>query len=118
MKRALALLVLVLACLHEFAWLAVPYEFQGDVRAITQWPLVTCLCIVCALAMWDRFVTACCLAVGLMSSTTAICSAAWLVAPWPIEPGAEQCSTHWGVPLLLVSGLAALLVIISGKSDG
>lgn len=117
MRRNAALAVLLAGCLHEFVWQAFPWQLQGDVRSITQWFLILALCVALGGAAKDRFVWGCCTAVALMSSTTAACTVAWLSAPWPIEPGTEQCSAHWGVPMLLVSGLAAVAVIAWGGRE-
>lgn len=111
MNKAIAVLLLLTACSHEFVWQAWPFEVQGDVRAVTQWPLIAVLCFLVAFLARDRIVTAACAAVALMSFTTAGCALAWLISPWPVGPEQEQCSAHWGVPMLLVSGLAACLVI-------
>ena len=107
----MAVALLAFAVTHEFGWLYWPAELQGDVRSVTQWPLVACLCALLALVARSRDVTAACVAVAVMSSTTAACSAVWIYAPWPVQPGQEQCSAHWGVPVLLVSVLAACLVL-------
>lgn len=105
------LLLLLLACAHEFVWQDWPAGVQGDVRNITQQGPVWLLCWVFARLAARRFVTAVCAAVAVMSTTTAACSLAWLINPWPVMPGADQCTRRWGVPMLLLSGFAALLAL-------
>lgn len=110
--RAIAALLLLSACAHEFVWQAWPPGTQGDVRNITQWPVVASLALCVAALARDRLVTAACAAVALMSATTAACSLWWLISPWPDMPGEDQCSVRWGVPMLLVSGIAAVFVLL------
>lgn len=110
--RTLAALVLAVASVHEFAWQAVPAGMQGDVRAVTQWPVVALLCLAVALSQRDRFVTAVAVCVAFMSATTAVCSAAWLAHPWPATLGEDQCSARWGVPMVLVSALCAAIALM------
>lgn len=109
--RSMAALLLIAAALHEFAWQAWPADLQGDVRAVTQWPLIASLCLCVAVLARCREVTAACLAVSIMSLTTSACSLVWMVSPWPVLPGADQCSERWGLPMLLVSGIAAALAL-------
>lgn len=103
------LFLLVFACIHEFSWQALPWELQGYWRNVTQWALIFWLCGCYARSARELFASAVCVMVALMSSTTAICSAAWLVHPWPRTEGGTQCSQWLGWPVLLVSvGLAVL----------
>lgn len=111
MMNRLAAVVLAAACIHEFAWQMVTPDLQGDLRAVTQWPLVASLCLGFAVAARDRFAIAAAVAVGIMSLTTAACSLAWLVHPFEVLPGEDQCSRHWGLPMLLVSALAACAAV-------
>lgn len=108
----------VLACVHEFIWQWFPEDIQGDIRAITQWPLLAALCLLVTICARHRFIGAACIAIVVMSSTTALCSIAWLYAPWVLESWEQQCSERWGVPMLLLSGLAAILVLyVCNTSD-
>lgn len=105
-----ALAVLLAACVHEFAWQLFDIERQGDIRAVTQWPLILTLCIALG-RRGDRFSQAVASTVGIMSLTTAACSLAWLLGPFEVQPGEDQCSRHWGIPMLLVSALAACVAV-------
>lgn len=108
--RTFALILLAVACVHEFAWQLAPAGSQGAVRYVTAWPLVCVVLLGLHLYMRDRFLSAVCMAVALMTSTTAGCSAYWLATKFVLQPGQEQCSKSWGVPMLLVSAAAALAV--------
>lgn len=110
--RRYACLVLLLFCVHEFTWQAWPdgLGLQGNWRAITQWPLVCVLLLGLHLLARHRFLSAVCAAGAVMSFTTAGCAAWWFAARWAIVPGVEHCSKQAGVPLLLVSCVAALAV--------
>lgn len=107
-----ALAVLVAACVNEFAWWHVARGTgeQGAIRYVTQWQLVCLVLLGLHLAFRDRFLSAVCVAVAVMSSTTAGCSAYWLATRFVLLSGEEQCSKEWGVPMLLVSAVAALAV--------
>lgn len=107
MNRLLALLILAVGCINEFSWQAFAPDLQGDVRAATEGLLVIALCLVINAVSRDRFVAAVALAVGIMSLSTAMCSLAWLFHPFETLPGEDQCSKQVGIPLLLVSALAA-----------
>jgi hypothetical protein len=109
--RSVALVLLVFACIHEFAWQLFPagVGIHGNVRNVTLWPLICSACITIAVLARDRFATAVCVAVAMMTSTTALCSAWWLASPFDTGPGKWQCSTQLGQPIFLVSIIAALL---------
>lgn len=110
--RTYAVWLLAAACANEFAWwlAARGTGEQGAIRYVTTWAL-TCACVLgLHLAFRDRFLSAVCAAVAVMSSTTAGCSAYWLATHFVLQPGRDQCSKEWGVPMLLVSAAVALAV--------
>lgn len=110
--RAYAVALLMVAAVHEFSWLLLPsgLGLQGNWRAVTQWPLI-CACLLgLHLMARDRFLSAVCAAVAVMSSTTAGCAGWWLLARFEIVPGIDQCSRQLHFPLLLLSCIAALAV--------
>lgn len=104
-----ALLLLLAAVIHEFAWQAFPIHLQGDIRYVTLWPLI-CSALWMLHMVRDRFLSAVCAAVAVMTSTTAGCSAWWLMTRFVVEPGQEQCSKQWGLPMALLSAAAACAV--------
>lgn len=102
------LLILLAGCVHEFAWQLAAQELQGAVRDVTQWWLVLALCWSVHCFARERFLSAVCAVVAVMSSTTALCAAWWLSVRFEIVAGADGCSTQWGFPMLMLSALAAL----------
>jgi len=106
----LGLLILAAACVHEFAWQLFPAGTQGAARDVSQWWLILSLCWASHCLARERFLSAVCAAVGVMSSTTAGCSAWWFAARFQIVVGMDGCSKQWGVPMLLISAVAALAV--------
>lgn len=102
--------VLVAACAHEFAWQMMPIGTQGATRDVTQWALICSLCWAVHRLARQRFASAVCAAVAVMSSTTAGCAGWWLGARFAIVPGQDGCSAQWGVPMLMISAIAALAV--------
>lgn len=110
--QAYAVLLLAVLCLHEFSWQLLPagLGLQGNWRAITQWPLICVLLLGLHRLARHRFLSAVCAAGAVMSFTTAGCAAWWFMARWELVPGVEHCSARAGVPLLLVSCVAALAV--------
>lgn len=106
----LGLLILAAACVHEFAWQFFPAGTQGAARDVTQWWLILALCWTAHCLARDRFLSAVCAAVAVMSSTTAGCASWWFLARFAIVAGQDGCSKEWGFPMLMLSALAALAV--------
>ena len=104
------LLILLAACVHEFGWQLMPAGARGAARDVTQWWLILSLCWAVHCFARERFLSAVCAAVAVMSSTTALCAAWWLAARFEIAAGADGCSTQWGFPMLMLSSLAASAV--------
>lgn len=111
MNRTLALLILVVGSVNEFAWQIFPVDQQGDVRAVTEGLLVLSLCLAFYAVSTDRFVAAVAISVGIMSTSTSICSLAWLLHPFETLAGEDQCSKQVGIPLLLVSALVVCVAL-------
>lgn len=102
---AYSLILLALACVHEFAWQLAPAGFGRDVRDLTQWALICGLCLGLHLIVRHRLLSSVCAAIAVMSSTTAGCAAWWLM-----DHAVHQCSKTYGAPLMLLSAFAALAV--------
>lgn len=100
-----ALCLLGIACVHEFAWQLVPADWgiQRDVRDVTQWALICALCWCLHALALHRAISAVCAAVAVMSSTTALCALWWL-----FDRTVYQCSATYQAPLMLLSAFAAL----------
>ncbi len=110
--RGVAVLLLAIGCIHEFAWQLLPagLGLQGNFRNVTQWALFCALFLVVHVLARNRFMSAVCVALTVMSSTTAACSLWWFFARFEWVPGREQCSKAMSFPLLMLSASAALLV--------
>lgn len=119
LKRAdtFGAVLLAAACVHEFSWQLLPWEYQGPWRAVTQWPVIAWACFCAVRPERSRLLAAAGLATAMMSSTTAICSAAWLAHPWQLNPGQSQCSQWLGWPVLLLSALIALLALLRWRDE-
>ena len=104
----LALTIILLGVVHETLWQFWPDDLQGDIEAITRWPLIVSICVALASSWRSHNITAACVCVSIMSSTTALCSAWYLIDPWVPIPEQEQCSAHWGPLSMLLSVACAL----------
>lgn len=117
MPNALGAVLLALSCVHEFSWQLLPWEYQGQWRAVTQFPLIGWACYCVARPERSRVLSAAALATFLMSSTTGLCSAAWLIHPWTLQAGQWQCSQWLGWPINLLSALVALLALVRWRDE-
>jgi hypothetical protein len=109
---AYPLILLCLACIHEFAWQFAAAGYQRDMRDLTQWGLILALCIGLHVIVRHRLLSAVCAAIAIMSSTTAACAAWWLM-----DSTIHQCSMTYGAPTMLLSAFAALAVFWGLRDD-
>lgn len=116
--KHLGLSLLLMAAVHEFAWMLFPGELQGDVRNVTQWGVIASLCWVLHVLARSRWISSVCAAVAVMSTTTAGCSALWLAVRFETFLGEEQCSRVMSLPLSMLSAVAALAVFWAYKGEG
>lgn len=100
---------------HSLSWQALPAGMQGTWLNVSQWVLVcglVHLAWACALAQRPlcsadaRTVAAAEAMVLVDNAVGALCSAAWLIDPWVVEPGQDQCSKRWGLPVTLITAAA------------
>lgn len=108
--------VLLVAGLAQHAWKHVPPDTQADVWNASQALLVLVLLSLLANAYRSGWVWAVAALAGVWQLLTAGCSLLWLAAPWPVVPGAEQCSARFGLPLGAV-GLWLLMLLAAAISQ-
>lgn len=108
-----ALAIVAAGAFHDLSWQLVDYEIQGNWRALTQWFPLLALALVAARGWRDRFVSAACMAVAVMGSTTTMCSAAWLAVRW--DPHVWSCSREFSNAMVLLSALAACVALTYWK---
>lgn len=114
--KLIAVALVLFGLLHESAWTHVPAEWQmqRDVRDVTQWGLILVMAWFIHLLARHRAVSAACAALAVMSSTTALCAAAWM-----LDNTIRACSTTLQAPLILLSLAAGCAVFyFMGAPDG
>lgn len=89
-------------------------EWAADVWNASQATLTLLLLGMVALAYpgWPRVV---CALLGVWQALAAGCSIAWIVKPWPVQPGQSQCSAALDMPITAVG--AWLLVVLALRLD-
>lgn len=108
-----ALAIIAAGAFHDLSWQLLDYELQGNWRAMTQaFPLIA-LSVTAAKGWRNRFISAACMAVAVMGSTTTLCSAAWFVGRW--NPQAWSCSSEFSNAMVLLSALLACLALTYWK---
>ena len=114
---------------HSLSWQAWPAGMQGTWLNVSQWVLVwglANLAWACASAQRPLgradacTVGAAACMVLVDNAVGALCSAAWLIDPWIVEPGQDQCSKRWGLPVTLITAavyaaVAAYVAKTSGR---
>lgn len=111
--RSVAMTLLLVGGLAQFAWRHVDPEAQADVWNASQALLVLLLLALTVNAYRSAWVTAAAALLGCWQMLTAGCSMAWLWKPWTVHPGQEQCSAALNVPLGAV-GAWLLLLLAAG----
>ena len=108
--------VLLVGGVAQYAWQHAPVDAQADVWNASQALLVLLLLALVANAYRSGWVWAAAGLAGAWQLLTVGCSLLWLAAPWPVLPGAEQCSARLDVPLGAV-GLWLLLLLAAAMSQ-
>lgn len=117
-SRALALLLLVVGCAAAYGWQFVPPERAAIVWNMTGALYRVFLLALVALTLRSRTIAAVALLLAAFDLMVAGCSGLYMLAPWPILPGDERCSTRFNLPLGLVGSVIALVLaanIVRGK---
>jgi hypothetical protein len=108
-----ALLIVFAGAFHDLSWQLVDYDQQGNWRAMTQFMPLLALAIVAARGWRDRFISAACMAVAVMGSTTTLCSAAWFAIRW--DPQSWSCSREFSNSMVLLSAMLACVALTYWK---
>ena len=112
----LALAIIASGVIHDLSWQLIDYELQGNWRALTQWLPIAVLAMTAARGWRDRFISAACMSVAIMGSTTTLCSAAWFVARWDAQ--SWSCSREFSNGMVLLSALLACVALAYWRHDG
>lgn len=106
----LALGLLAVGVVAQFAWRIAPDEHAGRAWNISQALLMLTLLSAVASAWWQTPVRYVCALLAGWQIMTAGCSIATITRLRTIEPGQAQCSALLDLPLGAISGLLALML--------
>jgi hypothetical protein len=111
--KATALALLVIGCAAAYGWQFVPAQYVGAAWYISQslWQVVLLALLACVYR--SRAVVLVCALLAVFSLMVAGCEAAFLVKPWPMNPGDELCSARLNYPLGLLGAVIALGLVLS-----
>lgn len=111
--KATALAMLIAGCIASYGWQFLPPHFAGAAWYITQslWQVLL-LALLAAIYRSAAVVLVCAL-LSVFSLMVAGCEAAFLVNPWPMNPGDELCSARLNYPLGLLGAVIALGLVLS-----
>lgn len=110
--RALAVELLLIVAAREHLWPWLPAEMQGVAsKGLGAALVLVLLSMLYRLAPASRALYAVLCLAAWYSLQTLICSAAYLVEPWPIAPGVGMCSARIDFDLGAL-GLVAIVAII------
>lgn len=116
---ALALLLLGLAWNNAWKW--APVEMQGNVYTAGTGGFVALL-LACIAWRSSLPVRAVCVLLAGFALQVFGCNVAFLVAPWPVQPGDELCSSRLHFPLgltgLWLASLLAQWIYLKGARRG
>lgn len=117
--RGVAVALLMVGGVAQFAWPHAPADAQADVWNISQALLVLVLLALVANAYRSAWTWAAAWLLAVWQAMTAGCSLLYLVRPWPVAPGQEQCSAALNVPLGAVGAwLLVLLIVGAARQPG
>jgi len=106
-----ALALLCVGVLLRFVWRAAPVELEGDAWNVAQASLILFLLFLVAHAYRSAWVWRAAALLGAWQAMTVACSLAYIIRPWPVRPGQEQCDAMLDAPLSMLGfWLAGLLL--------
>ena len=108
-----ALALLLIGCAAAYGWQFVPAQYVSAAWYISQslWQVVL-LALVASLYR-SRAVVLVCALLAVFSLMVAGCEAAFVIEPWPMNPGDELCSARLNYPLGLLGAVIALGLVMS-----
>lgn len=111
--RTTALVLLVIGCAAAYGWQMVPEQHLGAAWYISQslWQVMLLALLACVYR--SRAVVLVCALLACFSLMVVGCEAAYLVKPWPMNPGDELCSARLNYPLGLLGAVIALGLVLS-----
>lgn len=104
--------LLALLLVRQYGYRLAPDDLQADAWNIGAAVAVAVLSFGWALYARSRMVWAVWLAVLWHEASVVICSAAYMVRPWPVPPGVAQCSAWVGADLMRVGVFVAVLACV------
>lgn len=116
--RGAAVALLLVGGLAQFGWHHAPEQAQADVWNASQALLVLVLLAMVASAYRSAWTWAAAALMGAWQLMTAGCSLAFMVKPWPVEPGGEQCSAALNVPLGAIGAWLLVLAVVGAARSG
>lgn len=93
-----------------------PCHLQGRWHGMTQWFPLAFACFCAQRPERSPFLSASMLATFIYSSTTSICSGAWMVLRFETADCKSQCSAWLGLPMMAVSAIVAALALRRWKT--
>lgn len=112
-----ALGLLVLGVSARYAWKAAPEWAQAD--AWNAHMVVFTMALLGLFAVTYRRswqVVSVCIYLAVLYAFTAGCSILWLISPWPVLPGQDQCDAAFRLPLALMGLFLGLVVLFAIRS--
>ncbi len=115
--RALALFLLLLMSARHYGWQMVPAQHQADAWNIMAAVCITALVLLIVVGVSAgrferaRFSVAVGALWALHESWVAICSSAYIVAPWHVAPGQAQCAAWAGIDTDKLLALVTIVVL-------
>ena len=111
--KATALALLLAGCAASYGWQFVPAQYVGAAWYISQSLWQVALLALLAVVYRSLSVVLVCALLAVFSLMVAGCEAAFLVKPWPMNPGDELCSARLNYPLGLLGAVIALGLVMS-----
>ncbi len=114
----MAVALLLVGGVAQFAWHHAPEQAQADVWNVSQAMLVLFLLAAFASAYRSVWTWSAAALLGSWQLLTVACSLAYLLRPWQVRPGEEQCSAALNVPFGAIGAWLLVLMIAGAARPG